>query len=51
MARVHTFRQNLNGQRAADQTTQRRRHPQLIVIAATGVEPDHQLHVAEARCE
>jgi len=46
---VHAFGKNLDGQRASDQSTQRRRHPQLLIVAAAGIESHHQLHVTESR--
>ena len=34
-------------ERAGSQAAQRRRHPQLLVVAAARIEPDHQLDFAD----
>ena len=39
---VHAFAEVLDHQIAGDHAAQRRRAPQLVVIAAAGVEADHQ---------
>ena len=51
IARMHTFSEHIDRERAVDQATQRGSDPQLIVIARAGIERDHQLHVAHARGE
>ena len=48
VAGVHAFGEHLDVQIADDRAAQRRRHPELVVVAAAGVEADHQARRADA---
>ena len=48
---MHALGQHLDCEHAVHQTTQRSRPPQLVVIAAARVEPQHQCRRANARRE
>ena len=50
-AGVHAFGQDIRAQRADQVAAQRRGAPQLLVIAALGVETDDQARRAEARAQ
>jgi hypothetical protein len=48
---MHALGQHLDLELAGGEPAQRRRHPQALVIAASRIEPDHEVHVPEARRE
>ena len=50
-ARVHAFGQHRHLERAEQQAAQRRRQPQMLVVAAFGVETDDEIRRADARCK
>ena len=45
---MHAFGQYVDAQRAGQVAAQRRRAPQLLVVAAFGIEADHQVGRADA---
>ena len=49
--RNDAFGEHFHGQLAGCEPAQRRRHPQPLVIAATRVEADDEIDVAEARLQ
>ncbi len=51
VARMDAFGQDLDLQRAARHAAQRRREPQLVVVAGARIETDDQRHLAQARAQ
>ena len=49
VARMHALGQHLNRQRAGREATQRRRRPQALVVAAAGIEADHEIDAPDPR--
>ena len=46
---MHALGQDLDLERAAGHAAQRRREPELVVVAGARIQADHQRHVAQAR--
>src|SRR5262249_14327188 len=49
IARVHAFVEHLHAQVAAGHAAQRRGQPELVVVAAAGIEADDERRLADAR--
>ena len=51
VAGMHALGQHIDGEVANDRAAQRRRHPQLLIVAASAVETDHETRRADARLQ
>ena len=51
VARMHALGQDLDAERSAGEAAQRRRRPEPLVVAAAGIEADHEVHGAHPRRE